>query len=840
MGKPSCQHVGLENLNMIRNLNDCARRPGERRTLGIGSIDGASPSLPSSAAADSYSRSGSQGLTNGSMSCALQLSKPRKRRRRNQIERLLDDWDTRYSDTNETTRRRAKRRGEADRQKSALKSEFCCEEGFGVESNNVSTRNEVCLTYEIDNVRCKKLVEELKEVDSSSSKFSHSTGSDRRLHLKVSVEGETLQLRNLWYRKKAHAPKTPCNTIEKTTVSSSCSGDTPLQALPIETKSGHFGRPLQTKSIVETNISNLKSGESLYILHARNQWFEVKLMDLVGNEGHIQYCRTGRTVQVVFLENGMAVSYEEFAISRWTFTTPGKRNVGVNLVDKSIVVSSGHADTFTSKIYGFDVATGASEVLSQDGKVLMLLVKDNGVAFEFGTTRKYWWSLATGHKIVGAKQVGKMISVEYKCNDWISGTVVSFNKESQACKVVYENGSVDSLLIQANDIARSVESDRVFKWRKKWVETARASENLNPWPQEAGKKQLANRADISAMKTSNQDKLKPPTKENQTNLRRASGQDQKSDINQIKPTSFSVNQLVRVEERCWAGVNKEGGVGRIIQVHDDGTYSIRFHVGARRTEKHVEAEYIFEYDMFSQEAAVTDHFVLCESHGDGAEPELKHKRSTPSTPSKPKAANYLFVRRSIRRPGLEQLRRPATQVLLKRLRANNPEDKAMRVLRLKNHLEADTNSLVLLEILKLLESNTVVQVLYIHNFNIAMDDLLLDRLSHVLRVNPTIWALNVGENFRITRSGWEKFAVALRDTHVTHLYAGSESTVNGELKIEMRDAIRANRRKHNRHINPENLEVILQIGQMWWNPKNARALRPFVDVDVLCHQHHGK
>ena len=190
--------------------------------------------------------------------------------------------------------------------------------------------------------------------------------------------------------------------------------------------------------------------------------------------------------------------------------------------------------------------------------------------------------------------------------------------------------------------------------------------------------------------------------------------------------------------------------------------------------------------------------------------------------------------------GLEQLRRPATQNLLSRLRANDPEDKAMRVLRLKNHLEADTNALVLLEILKLLESNDVVEVLYIHNFNHAMDDLLLDKLARVLKTNSRIWALNVGENFRVTRSGWERFAAALSHTHITHLYAGSESTVNGELKVQMRDAIRENRKKHDRHIDPENLDVILQIGQMWWNPKNARALRPFVDVDLLCNMQRGR
>ena len=216
----------------------------------------------------------------------------------------------------------------------------------------------------------------------------------------------------------------------------------------------HDRKPSSLTDLVETNISNLVAGDSLYLLHERNQWFRVKLCELLGNQGRVQYRRSGREVEVVFLENGMAISSDEFAITRWTFTTPGKRNVGVNLVDKEIVLSSTHANTFRSKVYGFDVATGASEVVLGTGKVLMLLVKDNGVAFEFGTTRKYSWSLATGHKLVGAKQVGKWISVERKCNDWISGKVQSFDRESQACKVVYEDGTVEHLLIQANEIAR--------------------------------------------------------------------------------------------------------------------------------------------------------------------------------------------------------------------------------------------------------------------------------------------------------------------------------------------------------------------------------------------------
>jgi len=85
----------------------------------------------------------------------------------------------------------------------------------------------------------------------------------------------------------------------------------------------------------------------------------------------------------------------------------------------------------------------------------------------------------------------------------------------------------------------------------------------------------------------------------------------------------------------------------------------------------------------------------------------------------------------------------------------------------------------------------------------------------------------VGENFKITLRGWEKFADDLKRTGVTHLYAGSESTVHGELKVKMRDAVRDNRTKHQLHIDPTNINVIDQIGQMWWNPRNSKVIQDF-------------
>lgn len=193
-----------------------------------------------------------------------------------------------------------------------------------------------------------------------------------------------------------------------------------------------------------------------------------------------------------------------------------------------------------------------------------------------------------------------------------------------------------------------------------------------------------------------------------------------------------------------------------------------------------------------------------------------------SPPTPPPLNVSKFVRRSTRLAGLTQLNRPNVINLFENVIGNNPK---LKILRCKNYLLCDTNKHVLLQLLELLKHNAVVQALYIHNFELGFDDEVLNALIECLKVNHNIWALNVGENFKVTEEGWERFAEQLKHTHVTHLYAGSESTVQGDLKKEMRKAIRQNRKKHMNHIDNMNLDVILNIGQMWWNPKNSRHVR---------------
>lgn len=57
-----------------------------------------------------------------------------------------------------------------------------------------------------------------------------------------------------------------------------------------------------------------------------------------------------------------------------------------------------------------------------------------------------------------------------------------------------------------------------------------------------------------------------------------------------------------------------------------------------------------------------------------------------------------------------------------------------------------------------------------------------------------IWALNVGENFATTIPAWRRFTVDLLGTEVSYAYVSELHLYRaGNLKIEMREAIRVNR-----------------------------------------------
>ena len=103
------------------------------------------------------------------------------------------------------------------------------------------------------------------------------------------------------------------------------------------------------------------------------------------------------------------------------------------------------------------------------------------------------------------------------------------------------------------------------------------------------------------------------------------------------------------------------------------------------------------------------------------------------------------------------------------------------------------------------------------------------QVLHLLRIlqqpSCNIWCLNIGETYNVSEETWEAFAEGLQRTKVTHMYA-SEHTITADLKEEIRETIRFNRQKHNMHNDPNNLDVIVQCTHCWWNPINAKILRP--------------
>lgn len=44
---------------------------------------------------------------------------------------------------------------------------------------------------------------------------------------------------------------------------------------------------------------------------------------------------------------------------------------------------------------------------------------------------------------------------------------------------------------------------------------------------------------------------------------------------------FEVGQLVRVADRQWPGVNKEGGDARVVRVHNDGNVAVKYIINNR-------------------------------------------------------------------------------------------------------------------------------------------------------------------------------------------------------------------------------------------------------------------
>lgn len=189
-------------------------------------------------------------------------------------------------------------------------------------------------------------------------------------------------------------------------------------------------------------------------------------------------------------------------------------------------------------------------------------------------------------------------------------------------------------------------------------------------------------------------------------------------------------------------------------------------------------------------------------------------------------ASSNWVRRSVRQPNRALVNSKPLKALVAGLKMNSPE---MVVLKMKKYVnDPNAPSVVIDAALDALEENTNCEVLYIQNFNEGMRD---RQVLHLLRIlqSPSckIWCMNIGENYNVGTRTWDKFTKGLSRTKITHMYA-SEHTITTQMKDEIRKTIRENRQKHDLHINPNNLDVIIQCTHCWWNPINAKALRPYL------------
>ncbi|CAD7703590.1 unnamed protein product, partial [Ostreobium quekettii] len=178
-------------------------------------------------------------------------------------------------------------------------------------------------------------------------------------------------------------------------------------------------------------------------------------------------------------------------------------------------------------------------------------------------------------------------------------------------------------------------------------------------------------------------------------------------------------------------------------------------------------------------------------------------------------------RRPKRVPGGDPLQNESVSRLCDLIRNNFTEFESQgRILRLKQYLKTDARPSVINLVLEALKENTLVEALYIQNFELGMYDEQLELLTDVLK-QRRIWALYVGENFHTSLAAWEAFADELPRTDVAYLYVSEHHLEHTNLKTKMRDAIRANRKR----APPRDAEVIRNIKNMWFNPKVLGASR---------------
>ena len=191
-------------------------------------------------------------------------------------------------------------------------------------------------------------------------------------------------------------------------------------------------------------------------------------------------------------------------------------------------------------------------------------------------------------------------------------------------------------------------------------------------------------------------------------------------------------------------------------------------------------------------------------------------------PEDPAACTAAFPGRSKREVGTSYSHSNAFKNFIERLRRSDPTlgEVQGRILRLKRYLPSDIGPKIVDAVIDALSSNTVVECLYIQNFERGMHDEQLGHLMEAVLKQGRIWAVNIGENFRITHEGWGAFLRELPQTAVSFLYVSEHHLYGTKLKDKMRDAIRENRKL----LGQRDLAVINGVTNMWYNPKTPEEL----------------
>jgi hypothetical protein len=148
-----------------------------------------------------------------------------------------------------------------------------------------------------------------------------------------------------------------------------------------------------------------------------------------------------------------------------------------------------------------------------------------------------------------------------------------------------------------------------------------------------------------------------------------------------------------------------------------------------------------------------------------------------------------IVRRSTRDPAKAHLEKSDVKTLLQKIRQNHSDTV---ILKLKDHLMSDINSVVLDEIILTLYSNKVCQALYFQNLSKAMNDEQLGALTALLK-KKKIWCMNLGENYNVSITGWTTFC------HIRHsslcfracYFNGLEKQISGQHSWESKETYEA-------------------------------------------------